>query len=271
MNRQPLEGKRILVTRPLPRSEELCAAIRAQGGEAVVVPAIGIEDDVDHEDLDRAIASLDRYEWLVFASANAVGAFYARVETLEARGGIGKGTGAAAARKRVAAIGPSTAQALRDRSIDVSSIPEEFVAAAIAESMGDIEGARVLIPCSDIAGKKLGQRLRERGAIVDEAVAYATAPAKIAPESRVELERGFDAVLFMSPSAARNFAALSGGPSSLRGALVACIGPATAEEAARNGYRIGLVAGVHSTEGLVDSLVCHYREAAEAPGESRRN
>ena len=271
MNGLPLEGRRILVTRPQQRSEGLCAAIRAAGGEAVVIPAIEIEEAVDHGDLDRAIGELESFDWLVFTSANAVEAFYARVEALEAAGRIAKGSLGAAKRKRIAAIGQATARALRGRSAEVSSIPEEFASESIADGLGKVSGMRVLIPCSDIAGRRLGETLRMRGAFVDQVVAYVTAPVPLAPESLEELERGFDAVFFASPSAARNFAALAGGPSSLGGALVICIGPATAEEARKSGYRVGLVAEVHSAEGLIDSLVCHYRDAAAAPEESRRN
>jgi porphobilinogen synthase len=264
----PLGGKRILVTRPRAQAGDLCSAIGAAGGEAVLIPAIEIGDDFDHGGLDRAIGELDRYDWIVFTSANAVETFFSRVEALEASGRVGEGRRAAAAGKRIAAIGPATERALRERSAGAVAVPGESVSQAIAESLGEIAGMRILIPRSDLARKSLGEDLRARGASVDEVLAYVTSRAEMAPESAKEIERGFDAVLFASPSAARCFAAISGGPARLRDALVACIGPATAEEAEKIGYRVELVAERHSAEGLVEALIRHYKETEmESPSE----
>ena len=271
MSGLPLEGRRILVTRPRAQSGALCSAISEAGGEAVLIPCIEIADNFDHGGLDLAIRDLERYDWLIFASSNAVEAFYSRLEALEALGEIGKGSRAAAARKRIAAIGPATERALRERSARAAAVPGEFVSEAVAAGLGEIAGLRVLIPASDIARKELGEDLRRRGAVVDEVVAYVTAPAELAPESLEELERGFDAVLFASPSASCNFAALGGGPAELRDAVVACMGPATAEEARKLGYRVGIVAETHSAEGLVDALVRYYRKLASANDATERS
>ena len=192
----------------------------------------------------------------------------------------GAGRTAAAGRPRVAAIGPATARAVREfssgfgeagpESAEALAIPEDFVSEALAERLGEVAGLRILIPGSDIARKGLGEALRARGAKVDEVAAYATSSAAASAEALRELERGFDAVLFASPSAARGFAAMIGGPGRLGGALVACIGPATAEEARRLGYGVGLVAEVHSVEGLVDALARHYETADSPEGRSER-
>jgi uroporphyrinogen-III synthase len=268
---QPLAGRRVLVTRARPQSEALCASIRAEGGRAVVIPAIRIEAASDRSALDRALGELERYDWLVFTSANAVEAFYSRIDALETEGSMGKGHGQVAAGARTAAVGPATAMALRRNSADPVCVPEDFASESIAEALGDVSGLHVLIPGSDIARENLGAALRGRGAVVDEVAAYVTAPGEMGPDGVKELERGFDAVIFMSPSAARNFAALADGPERLGGAVVACIGPATAEEAERCGYRVGLVAEVHSSKGVIDALVRHFRDAATAPESNRRS
>lgn len=270
MTARGLEGRRVLVTRPRAQAGALCSAIVAAGGEAVLIPAIEIGDDFDHSGFDRAIGELDSYDWIVFTSANAVEAFFSRIEALEASGRVAKGSRSEAARKRMAAIGPATERALRARSAAAAWIPGEFVSEAIAEGLGDVAGMRILIPASNLARKELGEGLRARGAFVAVVVAYVAAQAEMAPESAKEIERGFDAVLFASPSAARGFAALSGGPERLRDALVACIGPSTAETAKKIGYRVGLVAKRHSAEGLVEALARHYREAATADNPTPR-
>jgi len=294
----PLRGLRLLVTRRSAQATTLCDLIRAVGGEPILIPAIEIAPAPDSSALDRALGDLDAYDWLVFTSANAVRAFHARAEALEASGSPGGGwrqapasrpvetagpaaAGPAAAgpaapptRPRIAAIGPATARAwleyssglgaARSGPAEAIAMPEDFVSEALAERLGAVAGMRILIPGSDISRKGLGEALRARGARVDEIAAYVTAPAAASAEALRELARGFDAVLFASPSAARGFAAMTGGPEGLGGTLVACIGPVTAEEARRLGYAVGLVAEVHSAEGLVDALVRHYGNAAAA-------
>ena len=102
---RPLFGTRILVTRPREQAETLGNSLTELGAEVLLQPAIEISEPADWSPLDRAIATVDRYDWIVFSSANGVRAFLKRL--WESRGDLRR-LGSA----RLAAIGPATAEEL---------------------------------------------------------------------------------------------------------------------------------------------------------------
>jgi uroporphyrinogen-III synthase len=92
---------------------------------------------------------------------------------------------------------------------------------------------------------------------VEAVEAYRTVPAPLAPE-RADMVAHADAITFTSSSTVTNFLAAfaaAGLASAALPALVACIGPATAETARAAGLRVDVVADVHTVDGLVDALV----------------
>ena len=64
--RLPLAGKRIVVTRAREQADALSARLRELGAEVIEMPTIEIRPAADYVPLDRAIADLDRYDWLIF-------------------------------------------------------------------------------------------------------------------------------------------------------------------------------------------------------------
>ena len=70
--KSPLQGKRILVTRPAEQADGLAARIAAQGGQAVRFPLIGILPLEDGRELDELAARLDAFTLALFVSPNAV-------------------------------------------------------------------------------------------------------------------------------------------------------------------------------------------------------
>src|SRR5215472_13873459 len=76
---RPLFGKRVLVTRQRDQARELVIALEAAGAEAILAPMIHIAPPDDFAPLDEACAHVAEYDWIVFASANAVEAFLDRL------------------------------------------------------------------------------------------------------------------------------------------------------------------------------------------------
>jgi uroporphyrinogen III methyltransferase/synthase len=66
---------------------------------------------------------------------------------------------------------------------------------------------------------------------------------------------GADVITFTSPSTVHRYLALSGGKVP---AVVACIGPVTAEAARTAGLVVDVVAAEHNAPGLVADLVHHW-------------
>jgi uroporphyrinogen III methyltransferase/synthase len=208
----------------------------------------------------KTVADLPSYDWLVFTSANAVSAFMDAFEDITGRvltAGPGRPT-----RARIAAVGPATAAALRSRSIDPDLVPDAFNAEALADALArpvaGAAGMRVLFPRAEAARRELAATLRERGAVVDEIPLYRTSAAPIDPEELQKLAPGVDAITFMSGSAVRAFHDLGAANPALaaaaQGALIACIGPSTAEAARECGLPVHVVPDDHTAAGLVDAL-----------------
>jgi uroporphyrinogen-III synthase len=162
---KPLKGARILVTRPEHQADKLCQLINGQGGVAVQLPTLDIVAHDNKAAIEKKLANLDKFQWLVFISANAVNF------ALKANGGKiqGKTT------PRIAAIGPSTAQALQLAGMPVDVMPaapynsEALLAMA---QMQDIRGQSFLIVRGEGGREDLANSLRGRGAEVDYLQVY---------------------------------------------------------------------------------------------------
>jgi uroporphyrinogen III methyltransferase/synthase len=251
----PLAGRRILVTRPGAPGRALCGRLRRLGARAIAVPTITIGPPIAGGPLDRALRALDRYDWVVVTSANGARACGARARAL--------GVDLRATPPRWAAVGPATAAVLRRAGIRVSLLPSRFLTGRIARELPDVAGRRLLLPRADIAPPDLAAILRARGAAVYEVPAYRTVlgrPEAAARLRRVLDGRQVDAVLFTSGSTVRGLMRmLRGRRAMLDGIEVACIGPVTAAAAAEAGLRPGIVARVHTIDGLLDALVVAAR------------
>ncbi len=261
--RKPLLGRRVLVTRARAQASELSGALEDLGATTVELPAIRFAAPDDYAPLDRAIAGLRDYAWVIFTSANGVGRFFDRLRTAgqDAR---------ALANARLVAIGSGTARALEERGLRADIVPERFIAEAVVERLAreDLGGARVLIPRAAEARDVLPRELARLGATVDVVPVYRTVQAPPDPATLAALAAGeIDVVTFTSSSTVTNLLAMlqaeqiggdEGGrrtADALGGALVACIGPVTAQTARDRGLRVDLVAEEHSIPGLVAALV----------------
>ena len=246
----PLQGRRIVVTRPREQAEELAEGLERLGAEVVIVPLVAIEPVEDERPLAAALRELDSYGWVVVTSANGVAAVQRALP------------GAAFGAARVAAVGPATARAVQELGVDPSFVPDLYAAEEIAAGLGPLEGMRVLLLQADIASPSLAEELRDRGAKLDAIVAYRTVEMTPSPAELAELERGVDAIVLASGSAARSLAAL-GLSSPLRETQLVCIGPKTAEAARAAGLTVGLVAHEASAEGIIHALVSHFGETMQ--------
>jgi uroporphyrinogen-III synthase len=270
MNAQPLHNKHIVVTRSEAQAGALTARLRELGATPIVCPAITIVPPADYAPLDRAIARLDQYDWLIVTSANGVRALLGRMAEQDA-------DIAPLQRLRIGAIGPATARVLAEQGLRAGFVPTAYVAEAILDQIGDVAGQRILLPCADIAREALAAGLRQKGADVDEIAAYRTVPGVGAAELLAWLRaQEIDAVTFSSSSTVRYLldgleaagleraAALA----LLQRAAVICIGPITAETARTEGLHVDAVARDSTGDGLVTALVEWFEERKDVPADS---
>lgn len=223
---------------------------------------IRITPPTDYGPLDQACARAGDFDWIVFASSNAVDSFIARLlassNDLRALSGV-----------RLCAVGTSTAERLARFGIKADLVPAESRAEGIVQAItaqGDVAGRKVLLPRSDIGRELVAEELRKRGADVSEAIAYRTVVADPEREGepdiyRMLLERSIDVVTFTSPSAVRNFVTVVGAEPAadlLRPTAVASIGPVTAEAAAQFNIQTTIMPAQYTIPALADAIVNHF-------------
>lgn len=255
----PLFGKRIVVTRAREQASDFADRLRTLGAEPLEFPLIQIAPPPDgYAALDAALADLKTVDWVCFASAPAVRAVFDRLRLL---GRDARAFGSA----QIGAVGPATADALRQGGLAADFQPSVLTGAALAEELpGDLMDTRILIPRALEGDEALVASLQSRGASVDAAPAYQTLLDGGSAETvRARLAAGtIDVVTFTSSSTVKNFvSALSADlPPTV---LIACIGPSTAQTAADLlGRAPDIVAAVHTMDGLLAALTDYF--AAQA-------
>jgi len=263
LERRPLHGKRIVVTRARAQASGLAATLHGLGAEVVELPAIRIEPRVESDEVKAAVGRIGEYALIVLTSPNGAHLLFEALDAagLDARalGGTEKqqvGRGAAGRTGAwVAAIGPGTARALREHGIRADVVPERFLAEALVEALADIEvaGKRVLIARAAEARDVLPDALRERGAEVDVVVLYETV-RETPDEAAIEAAQSADYVTFTSSSTVRNLTEALGDrfPAAAR---VVSIGPVTSEAARAAGLEVDVEAERHDVAGLLAALL----------------
>ncbi len=248
LERRPLHGRTVVVTRARAQASGLAATLRSLGAEAVELPAIRIEPRTGSEEVRAAMAGIGDYALVCLTSPNGVRLYF------EALGAAGRDARALAG-ATVAAIGPGTARALAAGGIKADVVPERFVAEALAEALAavEVEGRRVLVARAAEARDVLPDALRERGAEVDVVALYET--VREAPdEAAVAAAQKADYVTFTSSSTVTNLAEALGDRFPKRARIVS-IGPITSDSARAAGLTVDVEADPHDVDGLLAALL----------------
>jgi uroporphyrinogen III methyltransferase/synthase len=243
--RLPLFGKRIVVTRAREQADALASHLSTLGAGVIELPTIEIRPPADSAPLDRAIAQLDTYDWVIFTSANGVRFFLNHLDDLRKL------------HAKICAIGPATRATVEALHIKVDLMGKEYVAESLLEAFAahDLSGKRVLLPRAAVARDLVPDELARRGARVDVVEAYRTVPPEhLAEQARDILASRPDCITFTSSSTVRNLVeAVGTGP--LRGIPVASIGPITTQTAHDLGVEVTAQAKVFNVEGLVAAVL----------------
>ena len=199
MQKSALAGRHIVVTRPAGQATHLAEALVARGARPVLFPVLAIEKLADVTPILDAAIALDRYDWAVFVSPNAVDQALAVI--LAQRpwpAGV-----------RVATVGHSSEEALARHGIGNVVAPQErFDSEALLAlpEFAVVAGKRVLIFRGDAGRDLFGDTLRERGAAVDYVSCYRRTRPALDPAPLLKLwsEGKLDALTVTSSEGLRN-------------------------------------------------------------------
>ena len=251
--RQPLAGKRILITRARHQAGRLAEALEEQGAEVLRLPTIEIVPPETYAHLDAVLEVISGFDWLIVTSANGAAALADRMRFLRIRSEQLK-------HLQIAAIGPATAVALGHLGLMVSAMPDEYVAEAIVAMLKDkVAGRRVLLARAAVARDVIPEQLRKCGADIHVVEAYRTVIPADSIEQVVELfGQGMplpDAVTFTSSSTVINFFALLAAAKIERpqGLRAVSIGPVTSKTLRQHQWEPACEADKYDIPGVVAS------------------
>jgi len=259
MNKKPLFGKRILITRARGQSGDFTAHLEKLGAEVIEFPTIEIVPPLDWGGVDCAIDQLESYDWIIFTSANGVDFFWQRMMEQ------GKNLNLPSSLK-VCAIGPATANRLKKKRAPVHYIPKEFIAESILKGFEKmaIKEKQILLARAKKARDILPKGLKKMGAEVDVVAVYRTIRPRGGSKKLKKLlaEGKINVIAFTSSSTVNHFAELlkkEEPKKLLRRIAVACIGPVTARTAKEWGLKVKIQPRQFTIPGLTRAIAEFYK------------
>ena len=258
----PLWGRRIVVTRPSEQSADFIATLQALGAAVLVMPAIEIKPAADQGALHRAFENISAYAWLIFTSRNGVDIFFDELfaQGLDVRNLHGLS---------LCAIGPATADRLRSKGLIADVVPDDFRAEGLLAALqGKVKaGEKVLLPRAAGSRDVLPEGLRRLSVQVDEINLYASVPPESADAETLQaiLSSPVDLITFTSSSTVAYFVGLVGKDTAAQLAAripAACIGPITAATARENGFTVAVEAEAFTIDGLLEAIRKNLMRAA---------
>lgn len=253
-NTLPLLGKRILVTRPSAQADAFVKLLKAQGAEAIKMPLIEITPPEDSEKIERNLSQIDKYNWVVFTSANGVDYFMQRLKS--------NNIGIARLKTlKFAVIGCQTLKRLESFGLKAKLMPEQFRQEALGkEIIKKIEkGARILLAQAEGSRDVLHKMLKKQGFKVNRLAIYRTKPI-MSQKARLRelfLKRKIDIVTLTSSSCVEAFVRLTknGLRNYLKKVVIAVIGPVCKERAEKLGLPVDVIPKEYTISGLTEALI----------------
>lgn len=256
---QPLQGKRVVITRAAAQARELVEALENAGARASLAPAIRIAPAERYEALDAALRGLREFDWILFTSRNAVKAVRDRAAELRIP---------ISGDQSVGVVGPATGEEARNAGFRVTHIASRAIGKALVDDLAaKLRGKRVFLPRSDRGDPELRRALESCGVEVSEAIAYRTLLVEAPADSERAEIISADAVVFFSPSAVAGFLEMFGDAardSLTKSGVAVALGPVTHAALQNAGFDRAILAEDAAVAGIVRALA-HFFEQLERP------
>ncbi|RJQ23248.1 MAG: uroporphyrinogen-III C-methyltransferase [Nitrospiraceae bacterium] len=269
--KKPLFGQRILITREHTASFE---QLEELGAEIIEFHTIRIVPPDDWTEMDKAIDTIDSYNWLVLTSANGVKFFFRRL--------FERGTDIRDLKGiKICAVGTKTAAAINSYGIKVDLVPEEFnaeglISAIVQQSSraaeqqsksatekndetSALQGVRFLLPRAETAREILPEKIKELGGEIDVVTAYRAVKPEIHGKrmKRFLKEGKITMATFTSAATFNNFMEIAGEDADglLKDVAIAAIGPVTAKAVEKAGLKVSIMPEEATIEAMVNEII----------------
>lgn len=196
MSSNDFKNKKVVVTRPVERSESLAKIIRENNGQPIIVPTLELQL-VKSRELLYIVENIGEYDWIVFTSPAGVKSFFSVYEKDSIP-------------SKIAVIGVKTEEILKKYGKTPDLIPEDFTAEGLLESFKsiDLKDKKIALPRTLSARNVLPEGLGGYGAEVTVAEAYTSSipkdKSKIIKLMDDILNNEIDIITFTSPLTVHN-------------------------------------------------------------------
>ena len=252
-------GLNVLTTRETLGFDHLQALLLEQGASVTSVPTIELGPPKSWEPFDQLAANLDRFDWALFTSINAVKQTLIRLSTL----------GLKMPKKiKIAAVGRATAKQVQQAGWNTPLVPEDFQAEGLLYALGKLhlKDQQFFFPRAQEAREFLPQQLSALGAQVSIVPVYCNQMA-LNNQDRLKaavFSAKIDWITFTSSSTANNFVALLGElPNTLP--KLASIGKITSQALLDLGLRPTVTAVPQTLDGLVKAIIDYESKHPRIP------
>ena len=246
----PLAGVDILVTRPRHQAQALCELIEKKGGSAVLLPTIVIKPPHNKEKFELLFNQLNTVDIAIFVSQHAVHA--ANLHWPEETPSTMK----------IVAIGPGTKQALKKNNLPVHNIPAQYNSEGLLALpvLNSVQQKSIVIFSGENPRTLLSTELRQRGALVTEAMGYRRACPSISDAKLHTISsRPLDCIVSTSQESLQNLVAIFHQSREwLFQQRLLVISPTMAKLAQSTGFtQKPLIANNATDLAIVDTLISH--------------
>lgn len=225
--------------------------LEKHGAKVIDFPTIVISSPSSLKKMDYAIANFEKFDWVIFTSANGVALFFQRLA--KSRRSLFRNL-KVLKKTKFACVGPSTSLALRELGILCSAMPKKYLTEDLGKLLArmDIRGKKILLARAEVANKSISRILRRSGAIVIEAPVYRTISTG---GRRTRTPKNVTDITLTSPSTVEGLVKIFGAKIHSTNARFHCIGPVTAARAREEGINVSTIAQVHTIDGLISDIV----------------
>lgn len=255
-SRQPLSGKKIVITRDFEGNRSFASQLRLCGACPIYFDSIEIISLADSPAAREAVSSIRDFDWILFTSANGIRHTFSVIHQLGLDSRIFADT-------KIACIGDQTANELRFRGLRADYIPDSFTSTTLAQGLSQRESLKdkkILLLRSEIAPDDLPNTLQDKGAVVRDVSIYTVRPRKAASEEIVSLQERIkngqvDWITFTSSSTITSFfSQIDSDTVNSSGVKIASIGPFTTKQLRTCGREPDVEAATHNTMGLIEAM-----------------
>ena len=240
-----LENKKIVVTRERPAY--LGELFKKEKAEIIHFPTIKTVA------LDYDIKDIEKYNWVVFLSINAVRRFRNKLKKLTKK-------------VKIACIGEKTKECLLQMGYKVDLVPKEFTSEGLVKALRKkkLKHKQVLVVRSRKGNDCLKRGLGRYVAGLKELYVYdivLDCPDKT--KFFKAISKGIDVLTFLSAQSAGNFVTILGRKKAKelsRQSLVASIGPATSARLRSLGIRVDFTSNIYTIDNFVKGLKQKIKE-----------